>query len=331
MPSPDHQTLLQKAVERVRQLQNVDPASIARVDVLGSELNFQPAVEGVTRTVTFYQQLSVENFAEFSTNALRTLVERANGDFALLEEMRTFQARSGVAERERLLNSIENYYNDTFQALHTLIAYNTLRTSDFPTRLKSAQDAAVSLTGFLENQKEEAKGILESMRETSGALGVAQQASHFNVEAQKHSTASKVWLTVSVFLVIILLGYALLLLALRKTEFLQATGPYETTQLVLAKSLIFLTLSFFLVFASRSYLANRHNVVVNRHRQNALSVYTTLVKASDSEANRDIILTKAADCIFAAQATGFGRTEGGDSGHVSLISLGSNTLKPPDA
>jgi hypothetical protein len=68
--------------------------------------------------------------------------------------------------------------------------------------------------------------------------------------------------------------------------------------------------------------------VVNRHRQNALATYVALVKAAGQEANRDVVLAKAADCIFSAQPTGFGKEHSTDTGSVSLVNLASGASKP---
>jgi len=84
----------------------------------------------------------------------------------------------------------------------------------------------------------------------------------------------------------------------------------------------------FLVLSSRNYLANRHNAVINRHRQNALATYEALLKAAGQEANRDIVLTKAADCIFSAQPTGFGKSDGADGGSLSLVNVAPGGIKP---
>jgi hypothetical protein len=122
--------------------------------------------------------------------------------------------------------------------------------------------------------------------------------------------------------------YAVGTIFLHKIPFLAPTSGYETVQHAVSKVLVFVTISFFLILSARNYLAYRHNAVVNRHRQNALATYQALVKAAGDTANRDIVLAKAAACIFCQRTSGFGKTEGGESGTLSLVNLGSGAVRP---
>jgi hypothetical protein len=74
-------------------------------------------------------------------------------------------------------------------------------------------------------------------------------------------------------------------------------------------------------------LSHLHNAVVNRQRQNSLMTFKALVEAAGQQENRDIILTKAADSIFAPQPTGFSKADGAEGAATSVISLGSGALR----
>jgi hypothetical protein len=195
--------------------------------------------------------------------------------------------------------------------------------------IQSVTDEAVALKEDLGKRKTEADEVLKEVRKVAEEQGVSQQAIYFKNEADTHAKEAKTWLRVTILLTIGLGIYAVCTLFLHKLSFLAPTGPYETTQLAVSKILIFLTISFFLILASRNYIAHRHNGVINRHRQNALSTYGALVKAAGQEANRDVVLAKAADCIFSAQPTGFGKEHSPEGGSVSLVSLAPSLGKPP--
>lgn len=81
-------------------------------------------------------------------------------------------------------------------------------------------------------------------------------------------------------------------------------------QLISSKVLIFAVLGYLLLMAARNYATHKHNVVVNRHRQNALLTYRSLVEASDGSGTEDIVLAHAASCIFSPQETGFSHGKG---------------------
>jgi hypothetical protein len=95
------------------------------------------------------------------------------------------------------------------------------------------------------------------------------------------------------------------------------------------KVLVFFTLASFLLLSARNFNAHRHNSIINKHRQNSLVTYEALVKAAGAEANRDIVLTKAAESIFNQQSTGFTKADGNDGGGLNVVSLGTSFLKPP--
>ena len=78
-------------------------------------------------------------------------------------------------------------------------------------------------------------------------------------------------------------------------------GPnntYETAQLITSKLLIFAVLTYLLILSAKNYLNNKHNSVVNKHRQNSLMTYKAMVDATDDPGSRGAILIQAASCIF---------------------------------
>jgi len=103
----------------------------------------------------------------------------------------------------------------------------------------------------------------------------------------------------------ILLVAALTSLLARRWVPLAAQNATENVQLLAGKILIFAVLSYGILLCARSYYANQHNAVVNRHRQDALLTYQALVEACTDPAKRDAVLQQAAACIFGPQSTGF--------------------------
>jgi hypothetical protein len=77
--------------------------------------------------------------------------------------------------------------------------------------------------------------------------------------------------------------------------------------------------------ASRNYATHKHNVVVNRHRQNALLTYRSLVEASGEAGTENIVLAHAASCIFSPQETGFSNSKGESAGSKSVLELLTKT------
>ncbi|MBE9064962.1 hypothetical protein, partial [cf. Phormidesmis sp. LEGE 11477] len=81
-------------------------------------------------------------------------------------------------------------------------------------------------------------------------------------------------------------------------------------------------LLYALYACARNYFSHKHNAVVNRQRQTALQTYRALAEAARSDADRDVVLTHAAACIFQPQDTGFVRGRGDSaSGGQSIIEV----------
>ena len=68
--------------------------------------------------------------------------------------------------------------------------------------------------------------------------------------------------------------------------------------------------------------AHRHNEVVNRHRQNALSSFETFVAAARAdEQTKNAVLLEATRSIFALQPTGYDSTDAESAGSSQLIEV----------
>ena len=154
--------------------------------------------------------------------------------------------------------------------------------------------------------KADGQNIVEAMRDASGQAGLSKEASHFERAATRRQKTANRWLGATIALAAVFLGTAGFLLFAYRWDRMHATA-YESVQLVAAKLVLFAVLSYVVLLCGRNYLANRHNAVVNQHRQNALLTYQALVEAGKDKANRDVVLQAAAACIFGSQATGFTR------------------------
>jgi len=160
--------------------------------------------------------------------------------------------------------------------------------------------------------------------------GVTQQAGHFAKQAEVHRKDAKNWLSASVLALGMLLAGSVAILIFYKLPFFAPANYYEASQLAIGKLLVFATLTSCVVLCTKNYLAHRHNETVNNHRKNALLTYEEIVKAGGDSTNRDIVLGKAAECIFATQPTGYSKSEGADGPAISLVSMAPSALRPPD-
>ena len=69
-----------------------------------------------------------------------------------------------------------------------------------------------------------------------------------------------------------------------------------------------LLLLFALAVFMKVFSAERHNCIVNRHREVALSTFQTFHEGTSDHDTRNAILLQAASAVFAPQPTGYTKT-----------------------
>ena len=322
------ETQIQQTRKSLERMQQFDTSKLPRTEELGSAMSFQDAVEPANRLLDLYKQLAVGALDQFPDDVLQRIKQQSDSDYNTLDSVLKFNAGRTKGERDQQVQLIRNAYQPAFQALHPFISYSTRTATDFSrlerearAHLQSAADSSAALQSELNKQREDMDVALKAVRKTAEEQGVSQQAIYFKNASDEHQSASFRWLIATGVLTVTLALYAVATLFLHKWSFLAPTNVYETAQLAVSKVLVFVTLSFVLLLSAKNYFANRHNSVVNRHRQNALVTYRALVESADEKTNRDVVLTKAAECIFSAQPTAFSKFEGTEGGSVSLINV----------
>jgi len=157
----------------------------------------------------------------------------------------------------------------------------------------------------LREKNNQATHVLHGMRDASGKAGLSSESTHFKAAADEHVRWAHWWLGATIGATIIFLTAAFLSLFAYHWIPIDPDKPGTAIHFATSKIIIFVVLAYVVLLCARNYFANRHNTVVNRHRQNALLTYQALVEAAKNTANRDVVLQQAATCIFAPQPTGF--------------------------
>ncbi len=314
MPNQQEVSLREEARKSLDRMLQFNPDTLSRENDLGSELNFRDVVPTVTRLIALYQQISPTVLQDLPLLQLKTLQNQASADFNRLDQILKFSAKQAnpLNTRNSLIQQIDNAYQEAFTQLHPIISYSTSKSADFKrlerearSTLQKLEDKATELTTKLEEDKNSAANILDDIRKVAAQQGVSQQAIYFRDTAQEHEGQATVWQDKIVKFAWILGVYAVLTVFLHKIPGIKPDDVYQTVQLAISKVLIFGVLSYLLYLATKNYLANKHNGVVNKHRQNALMTYEAIVDAAKKTANTDVILTHASACMFAPQPTGY--------------------------
>lgn len=326
-----------EAMASLVRMQNINISELPRVSELGSELNFQDAVEPAGRLVSLYKRLSPTALEDLSIQALQQVRDRANHDYNVIKQILEFRIsnqQTPQATRDSFVQAVVQAYEPTFQTLHPYIAYSLHRSADFQrldsdarSTMQAISDRAAGLEEKLLAHETEAKRVLDQIRAVAAEEGVTQQSIHFKSEADRHESEAEVWRGRTTKLALGLGAYAALSLLIHKVPFLHPESTYEAVQLGISKVLIFSVLAYMLFLSARNFLNHKHNAIVNRHRQNALMTHRALIEAASEPGIREAIMIQAAGCIFAPQGTGY--TGGGAAdapGSKSVVELLSKSV-----
>jgi hypothetical protein len=304
------------------------------------EINFAEAVPLIERVLSLFGMLkdaSLDYVSVTRLNELRQSISEASGLFKQIEAF-TLTVDNPRAQRDSIINNLMNQYHTWFDRIYALIGFAIRSTTDFAAleqnlREKIAQAEVTSreLLSKSEDTATRADETLAAIQKAAAEAGVSQEAVHFKTEADQQETLSKSWLIATIAVAAGTVGWGLLVLfALTIPD--KATTP-QLVQQTVGKVIVFVALYYALLWCARNYNAARHNFIVNRHRQNALSTFETFVKAAGSEDVKQAILMQATTSIFASQPSGYAGKDGESEQPSKVIeilrSVGSATKAGP--
>jgi len=152
----------------------------------------------------------------------------------------------------------------------------------------------------------EIDAISGKAKEAASMIGVAQHAGYFRDEAADQRRLSSRWLLSTAVFAVAAGGYSLLTFRLGAGQLGEGAATWWPHIAYLTSRLIVLSVLFFgMGWSARNYRANKHNEIVNRHRQNALRTFETFAVAATDPATKDAVLLAATKSIFEAQTSGY--------------------------
>lgn len=325
------QTTLENTRAALDRVQQFDVSTLSREDDLGKQLNFSEAVALSQALVDIYRRIPLSTLDDFSDTQLNVIGQQAKADFNVFKQILEFNATTQDAAniRTNIINTLRARRDQLFDQLWHYVAYGIARITDTTlletqarATIQSIRDQSEKLTSQLFEAKDSADTALAEIRAVAAEQGVSQQAVHFKNEVEEQEALAATWLKYTYWFAAAVGGFAIVSLFLHKIDWIRPESPSEMFQLISSKLLIFAVLGYLLLMASRNYSTHKHNAVVNRHRQNALLTYRSLVEASGGAGTEDIVLAHAASCIFAPQETGFSHSKGDSAaGSKSVLEL----------
>ena len=318
------ETLLEEAKSSLGRIQSFQSEKLVQSGRLG-ESSFDAAVKPAQRVVSLFKQLPSESLDYFPDAELNVVKSQANSLHQIFDEILSFDVNEGdVRNRQaQYVDRLKEAYQGYFTRLYPLISYSMARTVNFGhleqqgrAAVQEIRDQTDRLMHEMKGQKESADGILEDVRKTAAERGVSQEANYFKEEADAHKQESKNWRCWTVVMAVLVGLYGVSTLFLHKIPWITPENTNEIIQFAVGKVLVFFVLAYMLGICAKNFLSNRHNEIVNRHRQNALMTYKSLFDAGGTPEARDVILNHAASSVYRLHDTGYTKT-GDNSGSSS--------------
>lgn len=289
------------------------PDSFVRND-LGDELNFKPGLQDFKRTFDLIEGLNRYSLDDLPYVQLKRIADHVSKIHEHLLNILEFSIekypQNAIVTRNQLLDNIRDVYDQLSNVITPAISYLATKQTDFDEIKQSAIENAEEikkLKSEIENEKEkiinESNSILESMRNASAETGVSQHAIYFKEEADSHEASATKWLWFTIITGIITLVTSYLAYFYFYTNLDLTTG--QSIQLAISKLIVLSVLYFAIIWGSRNYSAHRHNVVINKHRQNALSTFQAFVNAAEDKATKNAVLLRSTETIFSPNASGY--------------------------
>lgn len=335
----EHLNTLKSAEEALAAIQNFEAASIVRAQKLGSAFDFSSAEDSARSTVDYFRQIPVSGLRLLPTSSLHSLQSISTSTLQLFQQCLDFDPTSANASntRDSIVSSINSHPSTAFNALSPLVSYlgsqNIGAQSTFDKISNDLIRAQAEINELVEAAKAaraETSTVLDSARTAAGSVGVSKEASHFSTAAASHETAASNWKKATIGSAIILLLYSVGTAFLHKWSWFMPTTNIGLTQFIVSKILIFGILGYLLTLSAKNYMNHKHNEIVNKHRQNALLTYETMVNAGQTPDARNIVLQLAAASIYQLHDTGYVKPSesSGASNIVEIMPKTSIPLNP---
>lgn len=317
--------IIDEAKKSLIRMQTFDVNSLGRESELGGNYNFLELIPSASSLVRLYNQLSVTALDDLPESILSSIKQQADADYNRFEQVLVFdpltiENQNPAHPRASIIAQIKAAYETAFKSLSPYIAYGASKAVDFQrmenearAMLQSVKDEAGIITSQLSDHQENAKNVLADVRKVAAEQGVSQQAIYFKDESEYHEGQVNYWKTKTIQASIALGCYAFMTLFIHKLPWLKPEDNIQAVQLVTSKILIFGVIAYLLFLAAKNFLSHKHNVIVNKHRQNALMTYKALTDAASSKESKDIVLNHASSCIFSPQDTGYIKNESSSS------------------
>ena len=322
-----YQTALSQVNERLEQMLSYSIEELTREEELGTQFSFKEIEEFFVKTIDLFKRVKEVNLNEVPYNLLNAFNVQIQNAITNFDKAKNFNAaiNNAVNTRNSLITDIRNSYDDYHTHSVPILTVGLLNSND----LSLERSKMNQLISDLETQKEKSKiesesklkelnSIIENAKSFATQAGVSKHSTLFKSEADFHETEAKKWLG---YTVIILFAIAVVAIGLAFVG-LEFKENNQIVQFTITKVVVLTALFYGLSITNRNYKAHKHNAIMNKHRQNALTTFETFSgAASADDQTKNAVLLETTHSIFSNQQTGYLKTEGESESNNKIIEI----------
>jgi len=320
------ETVLNQLNERFETILSYKIEDLTREEELGAQFSFKEAEEYFVKIIDLFKRVKEVNLQEIPFTPLNSFNAQINQAITYFEQAKTFNPtiNNAINTRNAIITNIQNNYDNYYTHSIPILSIGILNSND----LSLERSKMNQLISDLENEKKiskeksenklnELNSIIENAKSFATKAGISKHSSVFKTESDFHETESKKWLgyTTKILIAIVLVAIGLAFLGLYFTE------STQLIQFTITKVVVLSALFYGLTLTNRNYKAHKHNEILNKHRQNALTTFETFSNAASDEQTKNAILLETTHSIFSNQQTGYLKKEGDSESNNKIIEI----------
>lgn len=321
------ETTLEQVNERIEKMLSYSIEELTREEELGTQFSFKEIEEKFVKTIDLFKRVKEVNLREVPYNLLNAFNGQIDNAITYFDQAKNFNAtvNNSVTTRTSLITNINNSYDNYYTHSVPILSVGLLNSND----LSLERSKMNQLIADLETEKKQSKensekklkelnDIIENAKSFAIKAGVSKHSSVFKSESEHHETEAKKWLgyTRNILIAIALVAIGLAFLGLCFKE------DADIIQFTITKIVVLSALFYGLSITNRNYKAHKHNGIMNKHRQNALSTFETFSNAvSADDQTKNAILLETTHSIFSNQQTGYLKGEGDSESNNKIIEI----------
>ncbi len=321
------ETTLNQVKERLEKMLSYSIEELTRGEELGTQFSFKEIEEDFVKTIDLFKRVKEVNLQGVPYSLLNAINGQTNQAITYFDQVKTFDPTLNNAANTRtgLINNIQNKYDNYYTHSVPILSIGLLNSND----LSVERSKMNQLITELEKQRKEAEleseaklkelnDILESAKSAATQVGVSKHSKVFQTESEFHEIESKKWLGYTTW---VLVGIVVSAIGLAFVGILFKDNA-EIVQFTITKVVVLTALFYGLSITNRNYKAHKHNAIMNKHRQNALSTFETFSSAESADAQtKNAVLIETTHSIFSNQQTGYLKNDGESDSNSKIIEI----------